>query len=75
MKTVQYQTKTGKTQFRPVLNAAFERAIYVGGFGLCLACGEEVDGVEPDARRYTCESCEQPKVYGLEELMLMGLAR
>jgi hypothetical protein len=23
--------------------------------GFCVACGEETDGVEPDARRYTCE--------------------
>jgi hypothetical protein len=30
--------------------------------------------VEPDARRYTCEGCGQPKVYGLEELVLMGIA-
>ena len=28
--------------------------------GFCLACGEEAMGVEPDARRYECESCGQP---------------
>lgn len=46
-----------------------------GSMGGCLACGELADGVEPDAREYTCESCGEPKVYGAEELLLMGLAR
>lgn len=40
--------------------------------GFCLACGTEVSGVEPDARRYTCESCGEAKVYGAEELLIMG---
>ena len=39
--------------------------------GLCLACGEYHDGVEPDARNYTCEACGANKVYGLEEIVLM----
>ncbi len=39
--------------------------------GLCLACGEEQDGCEPDARRYKCESCGERKVYGAEELLMM----
>jgi hypothetical protein len=41
--------------------------------GFCLACGAEAYGVEPDARRYTCESCGKPRVYGAEELLLMGV--
>jgi len=40
--------------------------------GHCLACGDEAWGVEPDARRYECEGCGELRVYGLEELMLMG---
>lgn len=39
--------------------------------GFCLACGEEAYGVEPDARRYTCESCEEPQVYGAQEILFM----
>lgn len=39
--------------------------------GLCLACGEESYGVEPDARRYKCESCGEYRVYGAEELLMM----
>ena len=39
--------------------------------GICTACGEVADGVEPDARKYTCESCGENKVYGAGELLLM----
>lgn len=40
--------------------------------GICLACGEiQYGGVEPDARRYTCESCGEDEVYGLEEAVVM----
>ena len=42
--------------------------------GACIACGEEAYGVEPDARGYECEECGAPKVYGAEELILMGRA-
>jgi hypothetical protein len=38
--------------------------------GFCLECGAEAQGVEPDARRCTCESCGKPEVYGAEELLL-----
>jgi transposase-like protein len=40
--------------------------------GFCLACGAAHDGIEPDARRYTCDSCGMNYVYGAEELALMG---
>ena len=40
--------------------------------GFCLACGDQADGVEPDARRYECANCGESRVYGLEELALMG---
>ena len=41
--------------------------------GICLACGENAEGCEPDARGYTCEVCDEPQVYGVEEIMLQGL--
>ena len=40
--------------------------------GFCIACGEEADGVEPDAHEYTCDHCNTNNVYGAEELLLMG---
>lgn len=38
--------------------------------GFCTACGEDADGVEPDARKYTCEACGEKAVYGAEELLI-----
>jgi len=43
-----------------------------GTMGICLACGEEAYGVEPDARNYECESCGKSEVFGLEEAVLGG---
>ena len=39
-----------------------------GRTGPMFAC--EAEGVEPDARRYDCEICGEPGVYGAEELLL-----
>lgn len=39
--------------------------------GFCLACGEEAEGVDPDAEEYGCESCGENRVYGAEQLLLM----
>ena len=41
--------------------------------GFCLACGEEADGCEPDARLYECGWCGKRQVYGAEELLMMGV--
>ena len=41
--------------------------------GHCLACGEQADGCEPDACNYKCECCGECKVFGFEELLIMGL--
>jgi hypothetical protein len=38
--------------------------------GFCIACGAEVEGVEPDARGLGCEACGEHQVYGAEELLL-----
>ena len=46
-----------------------------GGIGFCLACGDEASGVEPDAEGYECESCGKPKVYGAEQILLLGETR
>lgn len=43
--------------------------------GFCLACGEEQDGCEPDARGYQCDSCGRSEVFGAEEVLLMGSYR
>lgn len=33
-------------------------------------CGEEAEGVEPDARHYKCEVCGQRQVFGAPEILL-----
>jgi hypothetical protein len=38
--------------------------------GFCLICGEDAEGVEPDACNYTCESCGAEQVFGAQELLL-----
>lgn len=74
MKPVPYTTRKGLKQFKPELSEKEMNAVmFEGGTGWCLHCGEPVDGVEPDARKYVCEVCNLPKVYGLEELLMMGL--
>lgn len=40
--------------------------------GFCLACGSDCVDCEPDARRRKCEGCGERRVYGIEELMVMG---
>jgi len=41
--------------------------------GICLACKDTTfGGVEGDARKYKCESCDENQVYGTEELLIMG---
>ena len=39
-------------------------------YGFCVACGYKQEGCEPDARQYICDRCDQPKVYGAEELLM-----
>lgn len=39
--------------------------------GVCLICGGEAMGCEPDARNYTCEGCGAEQVFGAEELLMV----
>lgn len=50
--------------------AAVERGITsLDNPGMCVSCGQDQDGCEPDARNYTCESCGARSVFGAEELL------
>ena len=66
-----YKAKNGNTQYKPSERALMQAIEHSTGF--CLNCGAESDTVEPDARRYNCEACDNLKVYGAEELLLMNL--
>ena len=67
----QYRARNGAMQWKPSIELVMALTALDSGF--CLACGAEPDGVEPDARKYECPSCGAAKVYGAEELALMGL--
>ena len=76
MQSATYKTKSGHTQYKPVVSDEEMSEIMAdGNMGFCLACGNEADGVEPDARKYECENCGAEKVYGFEELLIMGLVQ
>jgi hypothetical protein len=70
-----YTTKSGKQQWRPVMSEKSAYRHLDESEGFCLACGAFGQAAEPDATRYICESCGEPKVYGLSELFMMGLAK
>jgi hypothetical protein len=43
--------------------------------GICICCGQDAEGVEPDARAYRCESCgARGPVYGAAELLIRNRA-
>lgn len=44
-----------------------------GTTGICLYCGAERDGVEPDAERYPCPACGYNWVFGIEQIVLADL--
>lgn len=67
----EYTAKSGKKQFKPSVELCMLMSEESQGF--CLACGEIQECVEPDARRDACDCCGEEKVYGAEELALMGL--
>ena len=55
------------------LEEAVQRSMYgTDNPGFCLACGNEQEGCEPDARNYECEECGKRKVFGAEEILMMG---
>lgn len=70
-----YTTRLGAIQYQPVLSAKQARRMMFDddNEGFCLACGKTQSGVEPDARRYECASCGAAKVYGMQELLMLGL--
>ncbi len=63
-------TRTGLLRHKPTLEEVEEMDENQEGF--CINCGEVASMCEPDARKYTCDCCGQPAVYGAAELALRG---
>jgi hypothetical protein len=55
-----------------IIAACEESTFGMGNPGICIACGDDADGCEPDAERYTCEGCGEAAVYGTESLLMMA---
>jgi DNA-directed RNA polymerase subunit RPC12/RpoP len=72
MKT--YRTAAGSVKFIEMTETEYGNSEAEYG-GLCLTCGAQAEGVEPDARHYECESCGAKRVFGMEELLVMGLVK
>jgi DNA-directed RNA polymerase subunit RPC12/RpoP len=58
---------------RPTLDEVMEACEADDNIGFCIECGEEAYGIEPDARKYKCESCGALAVFGAEEILIAGL--
>ena len=74
-KTTFVGRKTGRTLYRFTMGEGEFRRRNDEYEGRCILCGACRGTCEPDARKYTCEKCGEPSVYGLEELLLMGYVR
>lgn len=57
---------------RPTLDEVMTAVESDENIGYCLDCGEEHSEIEPDARCYECNACGAPRVYGAEEILIMG---
>jgi hypothetical protein len=69
----QYTARNGRIQYKPAQGLLIDLIESGEPQGFCLACAEVIDEIEPDARASDCPCCNASKVYGAEELLLMGL--
>jgi hypothetical protein len=53
-----------------IIEAVERRRTSLDNPGICILCGIETEGVEPDARNYHCEACGADQVFGVEELLI-----
>lgn len=68
-----YTSRAGAPQYKQSIETLMDVVEGDNSTGFCLACGEPNHGIEPDMRKGRCEHCGAPKVYGAEQLILMGL--
>ncbi len=73
MRSIPYETRDGLTLRRPVMTQRQAEKVIDSLQGFCMACGKTQEDVEMDARKVACHSCAAQKVYGLPELLAMGL--
>jgi hypothetical protein len=71
--TITYRAKNGHIQYKPSDDWLTHIIEGDNTTGFCLSCGDEVDGIEPDAEHDACPHCYASKVFGAENLMIRGL--
>jgi hypothetical protein len=69
----QYRARNGNLQYKPADQWLIDVIETDNATGFCLACGQDVDGIEPDAEHDTCPHCWADKVFGAENLLERGL--
>ena len=53
-----------------IVDACERRGRSLDNPGFCIDCGQDAEGVEPDAEDYDCGCCGAKGVWGAEELLL-----
>jgi hypothetical protein len=62
------------TKEKKELQKRVESVVKAGEYtGFCLDCGEEDFECEPDMEGGHCESCGGDRVYGAEQIFLIGV--
>ena len=64
---------SGKTFFANKYNILADYVDLNYGYGHCINCGEETEGLEPDVGGRKCEECSEHKVYSAVQLLMAGL--
>jgi hypothetical protein len=60
------------TTYKHIPFEQLEEAILADDYiGFCLNCGEEKYNIEPDARHYPCDVCEEEMAFGAQEILFM----
>lgn len=62
------------TEAQKLANQILEALERDDGTGICIGCRHEQGQCEPRTRALACEACGEHKVYGIQELVLMGYA-
>ena len=65
-----YETLARKVEDNVGADRVLEAVESGDDIGFCVECGEEVLGIEPDAREYRCDACGAIAVFGAEELLI-----
>jgi hypothetical protein len=73
MNAKQYTAKNGRIQYKPAQGWLIDVIESDNATGFCLACAQDVEGIEPDAEAHTCPHCYADKVFGAENLFERGL--